>query len=524
MLIVPLFPDLRVGYKPVVTITIVVLCIVLHIFHVASQGRIERAAISYCEKIPDPWLDTTSEYLIDAGLEECGETLSILHRVDGRHFIVDYLGDAHVDPKQNEFENELEQLLNYYDEFSATAPSSMKAGMIYHPDSPNPIRMLTSGFLHADWSHVIFNMIFFLAFGAALEVLIGNALLYIGIMVTISLASGSAYSLYTYLFDYPYPSLGFSDVVMGMIGLAAYLMPRARIRTFIWLGFWAWILYVPAWMFATWYIGWDIFYLFTEGNDSGTNIVAHVSGALTGYYLGRRWLSDRKWLIEVELQDEIAHMKASRGDWLGISSLRMNQRALKEAKSADQLRAHEREFDDILREAHKLNETHEYCRALEVLLKGIKKYGESEEVLRDVFDATWTWSRTLFTLNFARHYVSYLIARNSQKEALNVCERCFTFAPEFILSRPLDVMPLARLALQQQRYRLVYDLVHNSADRYEDAVNITDAKLLEAQMLAYHLERPDDAHEILGSLKEDVCLDRRSEVLALDAAIAPLLG
>jgi membrane associated rhomboid family serine protease len=186
--------------------------------------------------------------MIDVGLEECRETLSILHRMDGRYFIEDYLRDAHIDPEQNEFVKELELLLDYYDEFSATAPSSMKAGMIYHPDSPNPIRMLTSGFLHADWSHVIFNMIFFLAFGAALEVLIGNALLYIGIMVTISLASGSAYSLYTYLFDYPYPSLGFSDVVMGMIGLSAYLMPRARIRTFIWLGFWAWILYVPAWM------------------------------------------------------------------------------------------------------------------------------------------------------------------------------------------------------------------------------------------------------------------------------------
>ena len=239
MLIVPLSPDLRVGYRPVITITIVVLCIVLHILHVESQKRIEEAAINYCEKFPDQWLSTTSEYMIEAGLEECGETLSILYRRDGRYFIEDYLRDADVGPGQSEFEKELERLLEYYDEFSATAPSSMKAEMIYHPDSPNPIRMLTSGFLHADWSHVIFNMIFFLAFATALEVLIGNALLYIGIMATISIASGVAYSLYTFLFDYPYPSLGFSDVVMGMIGLSAYLMPRARIRTFIWLGFWA---------------------------------------------------------------------------------------------------------------------------------------------------------------------------------------------------------------------------------------------------------------------------------------------
>jgi membrane associated rhomboid family serine protease len=524
MLIVPLSPDLRVGYRPVITITIVVLCIVLHIFHVESQKRIEEAAISYCEKLPDPWLPTTSEYLIDAGLEECGETLSLLYRLDGRYFISDYLRDAYVDPDENEFAEELERLLEHYDGFSATAPRSMKAEMIYHPDSPNPIRMLTSGFLHADWSHVIFNMIFFLAFATALEVLIGNALLYIGIMATISIVSGVAYSLYTFLFDYPYPSLGFSDVVMGMIGLSAYLMPRARIRTFIWLGFWAWILYVPAWIFATWYIGRDIFDLLMDGNEGGTNIVAHVSGALTGYYLGRKWLSDRKWLIEVELQDEIEHMKASRGNWLGVPSLRLNQRTFKEAKSADDLRVHEREFDDVLCQAHKLNETHEYSEALNVLLAGIKRYGESEEVLKDVFATSLRWTRSLFTLRFARHYITYLLAHGKRKEALNVCETCFTFAPEFILARALDVMPLAHLAFQQQRYQLAYSLVHDSEDRYGDSLNTTDAKLLEARMLVSHLDRPDDAHSVLESLKRDVDSPRKCEIFALDSAIAPLLG
>ncbi len=87
-------------------------------------------------------------------------------------------------------------------------------------------------------------------------------------------------------------------------------MPRARIRTFVWLGFWAWIAFVPAWIFAIWYIGWDLVTLLSDGNAGGTNLLAHVVGGVTGYYLGRWWLSDRKWLIEVELQDEIEHMRA----------------------------------------------------------------------------------------------------------------------------------------------------------------------------------------------------------------------
>jgi hypothetical protein len=276
-------------------------------------------------------------------------------------------------------------------------------------------------------------------------------------------------------------------------------------------------------MFAAWYIGGDVIDLITEGMQ-GTNLVAHIAGALTGYYLGRWWLSDRKWLIEVELQDEIDYMKANRGDWFGISSLRLDRRTLKEAKLAEQARAHEKLFDDVLRQAHKLNEVHEHDRALELLTTGIKEYGESEETLRMIFDEVWKWTRSIFTLNFARYYISYLLARGNKKEALNVCERCFTFAPEFLLAEPLDVMPLARLAQDQQRFGLVYSLVHNAEDRYGRAINVTDATLLEVEILAYHLERPQEANAILESLKHHVDLPRRREVLALQAAIAPLVA
>lgn len=524
MLIVPLSPDLRLGHKPVVTVCVTVLCFVLHVFHMESKKGIEAAAAAYCAELSDPWLGTTSAELLESGMDDCEATLTILYGRGDREFITELLEEARPAFEQQEFAEELELALEHYDAFSATAPWSMRAAMIYYPEVPNPVRMLTSSFLHADWGHVLFNMIFFLAFGTALEVIVGSALLFIGIMTTISIVSGVSYSLYTFLFGDPLPSLGFSDVVMGMIGLSAYLMPRTRIRTFVWIGFWAWILYIPAWIFAIWYIGKDIYHLFTEGLAGGTNLVAHVAGALTGYYLGRLWLAERKWLVETELEDEIEHMKASRLDWFGISSLRVDGGTGKRLKAAEELRAHEAEFDEALREAHKLNETHRYDEALTVLLNGITRYGESEEVYKDVFDTVWKWKRALFTLNFARHCVSYLIDHGKHKDALDVCERCFTFAPEFILARPLDVMPLARMALEQQRYQLVHSLVFNAVDRYGDTINVIDARLLEAQMLAHYLERPEAAHAILETLEQGDDPHRRDEVLALNAAIAPLLG
>ena len=52
-------------------------------------------------------------------------------------------------------------------------------------------------------------------------------------MLLISFVVGISYSVSTLISSTaPLPSLGFSGVVMGMIGLSAYLMPGARIRVF----------------------------------------------------------------------------------------------------------------------------------------------------------------------------------------------------------------------------------------------------------------------------------------------------
>ena len=527
MLILPLAPDLRVGYKPIVTFIVFFLCIGIHFLHERSQTLIYEATENYCGRLSDPWIESTTEKLLEAGLDDCVGTLRLIHELDGREFFEDLLKESRRDDSLEEsesnFTSEVQQLLVHYDRFAAAAPFSLNAAMIYYPDSPNPIRMLSSGFLHADWSHVIFNMIFFLAFATALEVLIGNALLYIGIMATISVVTGISYSVYTALFDYPYPTLGFSAVVMGMIGLSAYLMPRARIRSFVWLGFWAWIAFIPAWIFAIWYIGWDLFELLSNGNAGETNLLAHVVGGVTGYYLGRWWLSDRKWLIEVELQDEIEHMRASRGDWFGIGGFRVDSRAFKRIKAAERLSEHVRAFDDVLREVYKLNETHQHGDAILVLLDGIARHGESEDELRSVFETLLTWTPSRFTLCFARHYVNYLFDHDKAKEALNVCDKCFAFAPDFVLARPLDVMPLAKAAYKQERYALVHALLHDSDERYGNAVDTTDAQILEARMLAHHLDRPDAANEILQRLLKTDDGPRRPEIAAMAAAIAPLL-
>ena len=427
MMVIPLYPDLRIGGKPIVTTLIIVLCTVVHL-----------------------------------GSDE-----------------------------------KLHELLMYY------------------PDSPNPLQMVTSGLIHADWSHLIGNMIFFFAFGAALEVLIGNTRLYLAIIVSITVVSALAFSLFTALFGSAYPTLGFSDVVFGMIGLSAFMMPRARIRAFVWVIFWVRVMFIPAWVLAVWYVGWNVYDLFVYGNDSGINIVSHVAGAFAGYFLGRRWLSDRKVAVQDDLDDEIDYMRSERSSCLGGPGSYVYRRGLKEMKEAEEEGRRTEAFDSTLSKVERLNRTGQYADALSRLLDGIRDYGENEDVLKYVFESILSWRRTYFTLCYARHYISFLLARSEQKQALDVCETCFQFAPEFILADPLDVIPLAKAAEKQQRFALAYSLVRDAEERYKDGLDLTSAGLIEARLLAHHLENRPAAKEIIGRLLDLDQPDRRSEILAI---------
>lgn len=182
--------------------------------------------------------------------------------------------------------------------------------LMYYPESWNPVKMLTSSLAHADWMHFIGNMIFYIAFAPALEVLIANKLRYVWIMFFISFVVGVSYSISVLIGSLePWPTLGFSGVVMGMIGLSAYLMPKAKIRVFWWyIVLWK-TFYVPAWILAIAYIGLDTWEMLTANDFQGINVVAHVAGGFAGYLYGYFWLRDRKEETREELAEEIATMK-----------------------------------------------------------------------------------------------------------------------------------------------------------------------------------------------------------------------
>jgi len=151
----------------------------------------------------------------------------------------------------------------------------------------------------------------------------------------------------------------------------------------------------------------------------------------------------------------------------------------------------------MLGKVERLNGTGQYADALSMLVEGIREYGENEDVLSYVFETVLAWRKSYFTLCYARHYITCLLARKDYKEVLNVCEACFEFAPEFVLANPLDVIPLAKMAEKQGRYALEHSLVQNAEGRYGNGLDVATAALMEVRLLARHLEHPSAANAVI---------------------------
>lgn len=184
-------------------------------------------------------------------------------------------------------------------------PGDPDEGFAYYTGSWNPVTMITSSFTHGSWGHIIFNLVFFFAFAATVEVLMGSAW-YAGFIVLSSLFIGVSGSMIAAATDQHYSTVGLSGVVTGMMGLYAYLLPRGKIKCFYFFIVIFGTIAIPGWILAVWYIGSDVITLLMDEDTGMINVTAHVMGGLFGYLFGVALLGKvRKRAIE--LQDGLEH-------------------------------------------------------------------------------------------------------------------------------------------------------------------------------------------------------------------------
>jgi len=133
-------------------------------------------------------------------------------------------------------------------------------------------RFFSSGFLHIDWQHLLFNMISLYLFSESLEFQIGELnflLLYLA-----SLLGGNLLALFIHRNHGDYSAVGASGAVCGIVFASIALFPGMGISLLI-IPF-----FIPSWLYGLLYIAYTIYGIKSKRDNIGHE--AHLGGALIG--------------------------------------------------------------------------------------------------------------------------------------------------------------------------------------------------------------------------------------------------
>lgn len=135
---------------------------------------------------------------------------------------------------------------------------------------------VTSGLIHADWMHLIFNMVAFYSFGFALETMIGSWKF--GLIYFVSLILSDIPTVLRHKYNYRYNSLGASGAISAVLFSFILFQPLSTLG----------IIFIPfvriyAIVFGVLYLAYCM-YMSKNSRDS-INHDAHFFGALTGLIL-----------------------------------------------------------------------------------------------------------------------------------------------------------------------------------------------------------------------------------------------
>lgn len=140
--------------------------------------------------------------------------------------------------------------------------------------SGDQIRILSSGFLHADFGHLIFNMITLYFFAPVVIGYLGSlsfVIIYFG-----SLIFGSLLTIVFHKKDYNYRAIGASGAVTGVLYSAILLQPDMMLGIFF-------VIPMPAYVFGILYLLYSIYGMKAKNDNIGHT--AHFGGAIGGYLI-----------------------------------------------------------------------------------------------------------------------------------------------------------------------------------------------------------------------------------------------
>jgi membrane associated rhomboid family serine protease len=136
------------------------------------------------------------------------------------------------------------------------------------------IRLLSSGFLHADIFHLLFNMMTLYFFGPVVMQAFGSLgfiLIYFG-----SILLGNIFSLFVYQKQPWYSAIGASGGVSGILFASIAMIPHLEIYMFfIPIG-------IPGFVFGLLYFSYSVYMMLNPNQHDNIGHAAHLGGAFFG--------------------------------------------------------------------------------------------------------------------------------------------------------------------------------------------------------------------------------------------------
>ena len=287
-IIVPYTPPRDYKKLPILSVLLVLVCIVVFYFQFQNKQQLTNDIEQFCQQLKQTTADNI--HTLDKMHSDVLLCSLMIKRLEQRPelSVVEIIREYFWfdDHSQQQIETMAGFIKQHYAAYSESGTSYLTKDLMYYPASPELLKIVSSSFAHADIWHLLANLIFLLAFAPAVELLLARAWLFLLLILISMVVTMSSYTLSVLLGADALPALGLSGVVMAMMGLHAALMPRKKLRLFIWLLMYIRHWSVPAWILVLWYIGFDLLDLILGTGNASVNLVAHVSGGISGFLIG----------------------------------------------------------------------------------------------------------------------------------------------------------------------------------------------------------------------------------------------
>jgi hypothetical protein len=159
----------------------------------------------------------------------------------------------------------------------------------------HPWTIFTSMFMHASFTHLLFNMYALLIFGSLIEQKLGRKRFLWSYLLS-GVAAALAFEIYNQILGTAGAAVGASGAIMGILGLTIMLLPEMKVLFFFVIPM---SMRTAGIIFALM----DLFGLFNP--TSGIAHIAHLGGLLVGlllgYYFIRKKIGYQKQFVNVHV-------------------------------------------------------------------------------------------------------------------------------------------------------------------------------------------------------------------------------